>query len=409
MTMTSRERVRKVLNHEEADRMPIDFGAMRSTGMTAVAYNHLKKYLGLDTRTTKIYDIWQQLAEPEMNLIERFHGDVVQLHRLAPSFGINIDEWKMGEDVEGTPSLVAKGFNPVTNEKGDKLILNGEGRVIAHLPAGGYYYDQVDHPLKDAETTDDIDERIDFTPMSQYEAEWLRQEAKKLYENTDKAILGEFVGTVVYESGQYDFGYDVYYENLVIEKELVHYYNRRRIDMLKASVKTYLDAVGDYIDIIHMGDDLGTQQAPQISIEMYREMIKPYQKELFQYIHELRPDVKVFYHCCGSIYPFIPDLIDAGVDILNPVQLTAKGMDARQLKEEFGDRLTFWGGGCNMTTTGTNGTLEEIEAEVKELSGIFKKGGGYVFNQVHNVQNDVTPERVIAIYDSAYKYSGYDK
>lgn len=405
--MTSRERVRKVLNHEEADRMPIDFGAMRSTGMTAVAYNNLKKYLGLPTETTKIYDIWQQLGEPEMELIDRFHGDVVQLHRLAPSFNIDIDQWKMGEDVIGNPSLVAKDFNPVTNERGDKLILDKEGTIIAHLPAGGYYYDQVYHPLADAETTQDIDRLIDFSPMTQREAQWLREEAKRLYETTDKAILGEFVGSVIYESGQYDFGYAVYYENLVIEKELIHHYNRRRIDMLKESVKTYLDAVGDYIDIIHMGDDLGSQQAPQISNEMYREMVKPYHQELFQYINQLRPDIKIFYHCCGSIYPLIPELIDAGVDILNPVQLTARNMDARKLKEEFGDRLTFWGGGCNMTTTGTNGTLEEIEAEVKELSEIFKKGGGYIFNQVHNIQNDVTPERTIAIYDSAYKYSAY--
>ena len=178
--MTSRERVRKVLNHEEADRMPIDFGAMRSTGMTAVAYNNLKKYLGLNTETTKIYDIWQQLAEPEMNLIERFHGDVVQLHRLAPSFNIPIDEWKMGADVEGTPSLVAKNFNPVTNERGDKLLLNPDGTVIAHLPAGGYYYDQVNHPLSDAETTKDIDDRIDFSVMTQEEAEWLHKDAKRL-------------------------------------------------------------------------------------------------------------------------------------------------------------------------------------------------------------------------------------
>lgn len=405
--MTSRERVRKVLNHEEADRMPIDFGAMRSTGMTAVAYNNLKKYMGMQTETTKIYDIWQQLAEPEMELIERFHGDVVQLHRLAPCFGIPIDEYKMGTDVEGTPSLVAKDFSPVTNAKGDQLLRDEEGTVIAHLPAGGYYYDQVAHPLADAETKEDIDNRIDFSVMSQREIQWLREEARRLYEETDKAILGEFVGSVIYESGQYDFGYDVYYENLILEKELVHHYNRRRIDMLKESVKLYLDAVGDYIDIIHMGDDLGTQQAPQISMEMYREMVKPYHKELFQYIHQLRPDIKVFFHCCGSIYPFIEDLIDSGVDILNPVQLTAENMDARQLKEEFGDRLTFWGGGCNMTTTASRGSIEDIEKEVKELSGIFKKGGGYVFNQVHNIQNDIGPEKVIAIYDTAYQCGAY--
>ena len=267
----------------------------------------------------------------------------------------------------------------------------------------------MNHPLNDAETTQDIDDRINYSRMTQEEAAWLEKEAKRLYETTDKAILAEFVGSAFYESGQYDFGYDVYYENLVIEKELIHYYNQRRLEMLKDDAKTYLDAVGDYIDVFHMGDDLGTQTAPQISIEMYREMIKPYHKELFQYIHKICPKVKIFYHCCGSIYPFIPDLIDAGVDVLNPVQLTATGMDARQLKDEFGDKLTFWGGGCNLTTTGTNGSLEEIEAEVKELAGIFKKGGGYVFNPVHNIQNDVTPERVIAIYEAAYKYSAYDK
>lgn len=407
--MTSRERVRKVLNHEEADRMPIDFGAMRSTGITAVAYNNLKKHFGMSTETTKIYDVWQQIAEPEKEILDRFHGDVVQLHRLAPAFGVPITEWKMGVDVEGTPSLVPKDFNPVMNEKGDKLVYDSAGRIFAHLPAGGHYYDQVYRPLADAETFKDIDERIDFTPMTQQEAEWLHNQAKFLYENTDKAILGEFVGAVCFEAGQYDFGYDVYYENLILEKELLHYFASRRLEMLKKSAETYLDAVGDYIDVIHLGDDLGTQLAPQISLDMYREMIKPYHKEMFQYIHKLNPRVKVFMHSCGSIYPFIPDLIDAGVDILNPIQLTAQGMDARQLKEEFGDKLTFWGGGCNVTTTGAHGTLEEIEAEVKELTGIFKKGGGYVFTQVHNIQDDITPERVIAIYDAAYKYSAYDK
>lgn len=412
MGMTSRERVRAALNHKEPDRMPIDFGAMRSTGMEAVAYNNLKKYFGMPTETTKIYDIWQQLAEPEMELINRFHGDVIQLHRLKPCYSIKIDEYKPGEDCGGNPCLVAKDFNPVTDPDGKKYILDSTGRKIGCCPVGGHYYDRCYRPCEDAETEEDIDKAIeghpDFLVIDDEEAEWLHNQAKAMYENTDKAILGEFVGSAFYEQGQYDFGYATYYEYLLTEPELINYYNSRRLELLKSNVKKYLDAVGDYIDLIHMGDDLGTQESGQISLGTYREMIKPYVKELWAYIKELRPDIKIFYHCCGSIAMYIPDLIDAGIDVLNPVQLTAKGMDAKELKEKFGDKITFWGGGCNMTTTAENGTVEDIQNEVRELTKIWKPGGGYVFNQVHNIQDGISPEKVIAIYDTAYECSAYN-
>ncbi len=166
-------------------------------------------------------------------------------------------------------------------------------------------------------------------------------------------------------------------------------------------MEKYLNAVGEYIDVIQFGDDLGTQENTQISIQMYRDMIKPYHTRLYQYVRNNFPNVKVFLHSCGAIYDLIPDLIDAGVEILNPVQLSARNMDPIKLKREFGNHLTFWGGGCDTQTTLTFGSLEDIRNEVEELIGIFAPGGGFVFTQVHNIQADISPEKIMELYNTA--------
>lgn len=402
--LTSRERVRIALEHQEADMVPIDFGGMRSTGINAIAYNRLKKHMGIQGGVTKLYDVFQQLGEPEEEVLRIMGGDVVQLHRYAPAFGINIAQWKEGRLQDGSKCMVPYGFSPVANEKGDLEIIV-DGNVIARMPKDGHYYDVVHHPYQDVKTQEDID-RIPIEEITSEELAFLEKEAKRLYHETDYAILASFGGNIL-EAGQLDWGYERFFMEMVLNPDLIHYYLEKKTQAYLRDLEKYLEAVGEYIDVIQFGDDLGTQENSQISIDMYRRIIKPYHSRQYQYVRNHYPKVKVFLHSCGAIYDLIPDLIDAGVEILNPVQLSARNMDAATLKKEFGRHLTFWGGGANTQTTVTFGTIDDIKKEVKELMSIFAPGGGFVFTQVHNIQSNVSPEKIIAIYDTAMKYRKY--
>lgn len=402
--MTSRERVRMALRHKEPDKIPIDFGGMRSTGISAMGYNKLKKYLGITGGETKLYDVLQQLAEPELDVLKIMGGDVVQLHRLEPAFGIKIDKWKPGKLPDGSDCMQPYDFSPVTDEKGNLEVKIGD-TVYGRMPKGGYYFDMVYHGYENVQTKEDM-EAIPLPVITDEELEYLRKEAKRLYETTDYAILGAFGGNI-FETGQFDWGYERYYTELALNPDLMHHYHQRLADAWVVALERYLGAVGEYIDVIQFGDDLGTQVNSQISVDMYREMIKPYHKVQYQFVKKNYPDVKVFLHCCGAISKLIPDLIDAGVEVLNPVQLSASGMDPVQLKKEYGNDLTFWGAGCNTQTTATFGSIEDIREEVEKYIKIFAPGGGFVFTQIHNLQVNVTPEKMMAIYDTAKKLRDY--
>lgn len=406
MEMTSRQRVRYALEHKEADMIPIDFGAMRSTGINAKAYANLVSYLGLNEEPFRLYDIFQQLAEPQDSILKLFEADVLQLHRLYTSFNIRNERYKKGALKDGTPCLVPSEYNPVKNEKGD-LELYEDGHIIAKMPADGFYFDVVHHPYADVTDTDGL-KKIPLPVMDDFEAGWLKEQAIKLREKGDYAILGAFGGNI-FEAGQSDWGYEKYFMNLALEPELMHAYHEKICTVGLESLKKYLAAVGEYIDVIQFGDDLGTQNNTQISVPMYREMVKPYHKALYQYVKKNYPHVKVFLHCCGSIIDLIPDLIDAGVEVLNPVQLSAKGMDARTLKREFGKDLTFWGGGISTQTTLTFSDMEDIKKEVENSIEIFAPGGGFVFTQIHNIQVNVAPEKMVAVYETAKKLRNYKK
>lgn len=399
--MNSRERIIAAINHKEADTLPIDFGGMRSTGIHAVAYRQLQEYLDIKDGKIKLYDVFQQLAEPEPAVLERLGGDVVQLHRLAPAFDIRIDSWKKGILSDGLECLVPEAYTPVENSKGDLEII-ADGHVIARMPQGGLYFDQVYHPYSEVETREDIDE-IPIPEITDEELEYLRREAKKLYESTDKAILAAFGGNI-FEAGQINWGYEKYFMDLAMNSDLVHYWHNLITESYLRDLDKYLDAIGEYIQIIQFGDDLGTQVALQISQDMYRDMIKPYHKKQFQFVKDKYPQIKVFLHSCGAIYDLIPDLIDAGVDILNPVQISARGMDPRKLKNEFGRDIVFWGGGADMQGFVTANPVDKIGEHTRELIEIFAPGGGFVFNQVHNIQPNISPEKILAIYDTALQY-----
>ena len=403
--MTHRERVLLALNHEEGDRVPIDFGAMRSTGIHVLAYLQLKKYLGMEGGMVKVYDLMQMLAEPEKEILEFFDADVVQLHRYAPTFGIPIDEFQKRNLPTGEEIWFPAAFQPVTRENGSREIVV-DSKAVAVLPQGGFWFDWASFPLAGAERKEDID-RYQFYVIDEKEVDFLQTELQELKTKyPDYAILGAFGGNI-FEDGLFTFGLEKYLTLLIEKPELVEYFNQKNAQNHIHNLRKYLQVVGDEIDIIQMGDDLGTQNAPYLSPSLYRRLIKPYQKMVYDEVHRLNPGVKVFLHSCGSIYPFIPDLIEIGVDILNPVQTTAKGMDPRKLKEEFGRDLVFWGGGVETQGVLLYGTEEEVRRQVRERINILGPGGGFVFNQVHNILPDVPPSNVVAAYQEAQKYGIY--
>lgn len=400
--MTSRARIIETLNHRPPDQLAIDFGAMRSTGIHAVAYHKLVQYLGMNLAPARLYDLFQQLAEPQPEMIERFGGDVVQAHQRCPAFGISIaDGWKSIKLPDGTPVMAPEGYRPVIEEDGSAYIYVN-GVKCARKPSASFYFDLIVHPYQDCETEADID-RIPISDFSEEDLDFLEQEVKMLYETTDKAILLPFGGNI-FEAGQMDFGYENFYANLLLEPDLMHYYFNRLCESYMRNLEKLLPRVGKYIQVLQFGDDLGTQQALQVSRETYRDMIFPYHSRQYQFVQNNYPDVKVFLHSCGSIEPLIPDLIDAGVQVLNPVQLSAKNMDPVHLKKEYGKDLCFWGGGANTSQTVTNGSAEDVRRETRALIDIFAPGGGYVFTQVHNIQPGVPAENIVAVYDTALAY-----
>ena len=404
--MVSRERLRCALEHKEPDVVPIDFGAMRSTGISAVAYGALRRHLKLPEKRFKVYDVVQQLAEPDRDAVQRLQADVIQLHRLHTVSGIANDEWREGALENGTPCLFPRGYSPRINEEGEQHLML-DGIVYARRPRGGRYFDPVHHPYQDVSTTGDID-RIPIELISEHELGYLQKQGEELHRTTGYGILGAFGGGI-YEVGQADFGIARYLCSLATEPKLMHYYSERLSRAHLENLKRYLAAVGSYIDVIQFGDDLGTQTSLQISVTMYREMIKPYQGELYSYVRRNYPHVKVFLHSCGAVAPLIPDLVDAGVEVLNPVQLSATGMNAKTLKREFGEVLAFWGGGVSTQTTLATGSVEEVASCVRENLQVFAPGGGYVFTQDHNIQADVPPEKIVAIYETAIRWRSYER
>jgi len=399
--MTSRERVLAAIRRQKPDRVPLDLGAMASTGMHAVAYNRLKAHLGIDEGQTRVYDTMQQLAVIEKPILDRFRIDAVSLEgalRAEPA------AWKPWTLTDGSAAYVPRGFNPESDGAGGHLVKDSAGNVQMRAPKGCFYFERSYHPLAHLKTASEL-EGWHPRPLSARYLDDLRARARFLCEETDYAILGGFGGSIL-ETGQALRGWGQFMLDLAGDPEFAHALLGRVTESHLANLERYLDAVGDCIQVIQMGDDLGTQLATQLSPEMYREYIKPCHEALYRYARR-HSDVIVFLHSCGSIYGLIPDLIEAGIEVLNPVQTSAAHMDPRRLKDEFGDRLTFWGGGCDTQTVLPTSTPEEVREHVRERMEIFKPGGGFVFNQIHNVQPNVPPENVVAMLDAAYERAAY--
>jgi len=371
--MTSRERLVATLEHREGDAVPADLGGI-VTGIAVVAYERLRERLGLKGETV-VMDPKQQLAWPDESVLKSVGIDT---RYILPGAR---DGWKLS--IRGGES----GYTYV-DEWGIKL----------RMPKNGLYFDIEEHPLAGA-TEDDLDAYRWPDPNDPGLIRGLRERARELHEFTDFGVVAWASGSM-FERSWYLRGFQRFFVDMVRNRGFAEALLDKLLEINKAFLGEYLDAVGDYIQVIQLADDLGHQQGPLMPLDLYRRLIKPRQRELFRFVKD-RTDASLFYHCCGSIRQFIPDLVEIGVDILNPVQVSARDMDAARLKADFGNHLTFWGG-VDTQRVLPRGSPEEVVAEARERIEELGSRGGYVLGSVHNIQADVPPENIIAMYGARF-------
>lgn len=399
--MTSRERILNAVNHRPVDRIPIDFGGTRQTGISVWAYERLRQHLGLaDTaRWPRVFDTYQMLAEVESAVAERFGADCLALHRPAVAFNIRNEGWKTQRLPGDLLVEVPAGFNPIDDGRGG-LLLERDGVLIAGMPAGSYYFDRFEK--NPGATHPDLDTWeppcLDPETLDHY-----HRRAHALFNETDKAIVAAMGPPYELFYGLGQGGFEAWMITLASEPDYVAALYRRITDAWIENLAGFHAAVGDCVQVIQICDDFGTQHAPFLSVKMFRDRLLPAYQRGLDWIHE-HTSWKVLLHSDGAIAPLLPSIIEMGVDILNPVQTSAAGMDPVRLKTAFGDRIAFWGGACDGQSTLTDGTPAEVAAETARHIAALSPGGGYVCGSIHNIQANVPPENIVAMFDTALQF-----
>jgi len=373
--MNSRERVLMALNHQEPDRIPIDLGSCGPTGIHVHAYQRLLKVLGIEEEI-KIWDVVGQLAEPSETVLEQ-----------------------VGADVRGI-RVGGSAYNPAMLSRTE--IVDHWGTTLRR-PPGATCFSIVKHPLRNA-TLHDLKNYPWPNGKNPDLVTGLAEKARYLREETSYAVLGEFSGHI-FQRAQMLRGFDTFLLDLALDRRFAEELMDRILAVEIDIAATFLDAVGPYIDVIAFKDDIGMQSGPVISPTMFREMVKPRLRKLVEFIRT-KTRAKVWFHSCGSVYYAIPDLIDIGIDILNPIQVKAKDMDTARLKREFGKDLAFWGG-IDTQEVLSFGTPKDVEDEVKRRISDLAPDGGYVLASVHNIEADVTGENIWAMFQAAQNWGRY--
>ncbi len=384
-TMTSRERVLAALNHRRPDRVPIDLGG-NQTGIHKHAYEALIRQLGLDEEI-EIMDAVQQLARPGETVLQRLRVDTRYIHAGAAA---DFDGPIVSAQRDG------KRWHDLTDEFGVRWSMPDDSPL---------YMDITHHPLAEAS----IDDLADYPWPKGGDPgrfEGLRERALKLRDETPFAVVSGISG-VVYEICWYMRGLQRWFIDTIEQPEFCEALLDRTLRFWLDWFDAFLAEVGDVVDVIMIGDDLAGQRGPLFRPDFYRRVVKPRHKQLVQFIKS-RTAAKIWYHTCGACRGCIPDLLDNGIDALNPVQISAAGMDPGQLKAEFGDRLVFWGGAIDAQHVLPHADPDTVREHVRRNLQAFQPGGGYVFNNVHNIQAGVPPENVLAMYDAAYEFGFYE-
>jgi uroporphyrinogen decarboxylase len=382
--MLPRERVRLALNHQEPDRIPIDLGGTLVSSITVQAYIDLKSHLKMSLEEIRFLDFVQQLPYLDEKILERFKVDFrsVQLPAITAQ-GVNLlDE---GE------------YYAFFNKWGTKLIMPREG---------GLYFDYADFPIKEP-NEQAIESYIwpALNPLEYYRM--LGEQARSLYDKTDYAVVGGvIIGGGIFEQPARMMGLENFFMAMLSEPKIADMLMEKITEIYIEESNAYLDEVGDNIQVFTYWDDICSQNGWLINPDLYCKMVKPKQKRLVEAIRK-KTHAKLFYHGCGAVYDLIPHLIEIGFDIINPVQVSARGMDTRSLKEKYGKEIVFWGGGIDTQSILPFGTPAQVSDEVKRRIDDLAPGGGFVFNVVHNIQAFVPPENIIAAFDTAFEYGRY--
>jgi len=389
MEWTSFERVKAALEHKEADRIPYDLGGSVLTGMNVHTYVKLRKYLGMKEITPKIVDVMQQLARIDEDMLEFLKVDVMICDPNPPA------EKGLAKDSE-----VDGNYYKMTDEYGIEWKMPIEK---------GHYYDMVAHPLAEVEEIEELENYPWPNPVDSARFSTFKERADKIvYQDKKAYILGRnYAG--IWETALWMSGFEKFFCDMMVEKEYAHALMEKITEMKMQYWEKALETVGENVLIVSEADDLATQHSLLCSVELYKEMVHPYHKKLYSHIKsKAKNKVYIFYHTCGACAPLLPYLIEEGVDILNPVQVNATGMDdTKKLKQEFGGDLTFWGGGVDTQRVLPFGKPQEVRDEVKRRIEDLAPGGGFVFAGIHNIQSDVSPENFMAMWETMREYGIY--
>lgn len=415
--MTSRERILAAINHQQPDRVPVDLGATPSSGISAIAYGNLLKYLGRTELPVQIYDVVQQLAQPDISILDQFGVDVLDIGR---TFNVLPSDWSPVTMANGGAAFYPKWFQPTLMSDGSYQTYDCDGkRMLSRMPIGATFFDQTYFPYVDGypDSYDNLDAEMSRIMWARdAHSPWdhageddfwqkLRENTIKLRQSTDKALL-VVCGCNLFEWGTFLRRMDNFLMDLMCDP----YNVEKLLDQLMirhlATLEKVCNAVGDIVDIIRFGDDLGMSSGPFMDADVYRELFKPRHKMLCDYVKS-HSKMHTFIHSCGSISLLMPDMIEAGIEVFNPVQTNAWNMAPDFLKREFGQQITFWGGGIETAGVLNIGTPAKIRDMVLQRLEIFSKGGGFVFNTVHNILPDVPPENVVAMYDAIREFNNY--
>jgi len=421
--MTARERILTALAHQEPDRVPLDLGSSPTTGMHVSSVYKLRQALQLDPPGTpiKVTEPYQMLGEIAPDLMAALGVDVIGLSNPNTMFGYPLAGWKPWTFFDGTPVLVPGDFNTQPEPNGD-ILMYPEGDLTAppsgRMPAGGFYFDAiVRQPEFDEDHLDPDDNCEEFQLVSEADLDFYEKEAGRLFAETDQAILANFGGTgfgdialvpaVQLKNPRGIRDMEEWYMSTVMRRDYIWAVFAKQCEIGLENLKRIHQRVGDKVSVVYIsGADFGAQNGPFISPKAYRDLYQPFHKIINTWVHE-NTGWKTFIHSCGSIFKLLPDIIAAGFDVLNPVQTSAAEMEAEGLAERFGDQVTFWGGGVDTQQVLPFGTPEEVKAQVHERMRIFGRGGGFVFNPIHNVQSGVPVENLLALYEAVGEYRGY--
>lgn len=399
--MSHRERVLTSLRHEEPDRVPIDLGGTVDSTVAAVAYRRLRGHLGLGPGTIRVADVYQHTALVDEDVRQALGVDTMLV-------GDQPQEWRRGELPDGTSARFPARFQPQCEDDGSQVIVDETGTVVLRMPRDGHYFDSVHSPLAGAGTVEEIDEHLDAigsydTPghLDQGYAE-LAARARRLREETNYLLVG-FFGGHIFQAAQSLRGWDTFLLDLLMDRPFAERLMDRLLQANLERFERYAETVAPHVDVIQFEDDLGMQDRPLLRPELYREVVKPYHEQLFRFAKS-RCGAHLLLHTDGAVAPLIPDFIDMGVDILNPVQVSAAGLDPRVLKREFGDHIVFWGAGCDSQRVLPFGSVQEVRDEVVRRIDVLAPGGGFIFAPVHNIQSEVPVENVVAMFETAREY-----